>query len=110
MSEEFVEPKKNLLVSFGFGVISFIVGLSAFFIIKVIFMIPINIMTTAENIDTMKSVGSLSLLFCVYLSVKYTKTLNVVGTRKIRNIVRIFTFLIGILCLFGTVGFLSMHQ
>lgn len=87
----------NIIIRFGNGLISFIVGLSAFSIIKLIFMVPVNLMTTTENIETMKGVGGLLLILAIYLAVKFTKSLNSGGTKKSRNIKRIITIVAGII-------------
>jgi len=111
MSNEQIEQSKdNILIRFGYGVISFIVGLSAFYVIKLIFMIPINLMSTPENIDTMKGIGGLLLILAIYLAVKYTKKLNRSGTRKSRNIKRIVTIILGVICMFSTTMFFVMTK
>jgi hypothetical protein len=86
------------------------VGLSAFSIIKLIFMIPINFMATPDNAKTMQGLSSLLIIFSIYLAVKYTKKLNANGTKKSRNIKRIVTVVIGFICLMLSTVFLSIYR
>ena len=64
------------------GVVSFIVGLSAFFVIKLILMIPTNTYIayelTEQNRGLAESAGSVVVVFSIYLSIKFTKKLIVV--------------------------------
>lgn len=85
-------------------------GLSAFSIIKLIFMIPINFMATPDNAKTMQGLSSLLIIFSIYLAVKYTKKLNANGTKKSRNIKRIVTVVIGFICLMLSTVFLSIYR
>jgi hypothetical protein len=84
--------------------------LSAFSIIKLIFMIPINFMATPDNAKTMQGLSSLLIIFSIYLAVKYTKKLNANGTKKSRNIKRIVTVVIGFICLMLSTVFLSIYR
>lgn len=109
MSNEQIEQSNDsILIRFGNGVISFIVGLSAFYVIKLIFMIPINMMATPESIDLMKGVGAWLTILAIYLAVKYTKKLNRSGARKTRNIKRIVTIVFGAISMFVTTMFLAL--
>jgi len=111
MNEEILtKPEDNIFIKFGNGVISFIVGLSAFSIIKLVFMLPINFMVTPENAELMESVGALLLILAIYLAVKFTKNLNRTGTRKSRNIKRILTIVIGITCMIITTVFFAVAK
>ena len=85
-------------------------GLSAFSIIKLIFMIPINFMATPDNAKTMQGLSSLLIIFSIYLAVKYTKKLNANGIKKSRNIKRIVTVVIGFICLMLSTVFLSIYR
>ena len=85
-------------------------GLSAFSIIKLIFMIPINFMATPDNAKTMQGLSSLLIIFSIYLAVKYTKKLNANGTKKSKNIKRIVTVVIGFICLMLSTVFLSIYR
>lgn len=64
------------------GVVSFIVGLSAFFVIKLILMIPTNTYIayelTEQNRGLAESAGAVVVVFSIYLSIKFTKKLIVV--------------------------------
>ncbi|MFM4733612.1 hypothetical protein [Aeromonas salmonicida] len=104
------KPKENFLVRFGKGFISFIVGLSAFSVIKLIFMIPINFMATPDNAQAMQGLGSILVILSIYLAVKYTKNLNANGTTKSRNIKRVITVVIGFVCLMISTVFLTMYR
>lgn len=111
MSEELAtKSEDNIFVRFGYGVISFIVGLSAFSIIKLVFMLPINFMVTPGNAELMESVGAILLILAIYLAVKYTKNLNRTGTRKSRNIKRIITVVLGAVCMIITTVFLAFAK
>lgn len=111
MSEELAtKTEDNMFIRFGGGVISFIVGLSAFSIIKLVFMLPINFMTTPENAELMKSVGAILLILAIYLAVKFTKNLNRTGTRKSRNIKRIITVALGVVCMIITTVFFALAK
>ena len=89
----------NILIKVIHSVMSFVVGISAFFIIKLFFMIPINIVTTTDNLRTMEGLGSILILFSIYLSYKYTKYINGNGTLKSRIVKRVITILLGLLCM-----------
>lgn len=108
--ELFVRSKENFLVKFCNGFISFIVGLAAFSIFKLIFMIPVNIMTTSDNVDIMQGFSSILVIFSIYLAIKYTKSLNGNGTAKSRNIKRIITIIIGVICLMMSTILLSINR
>lgn len=111
MSEELLtKTEDNIFIRFGYGVISFIVGLSAFSVIKLVFMLPINFMATPENAELMKSVGAILLILAIYLAVKFTKKLNRSGTRKSRNIKRIITIVLGIACMIITTVFFAVAK
>jgi hypothetical protein len=111
MNEEVLtKTEGNVFIKFGNGVISFIVGLSAFSIIKLVFMLPINFMVTPENAELMESVGALLLILAIYLAVKFTKNLNRSGTRKSRNIKRTLTVVIGMACMLITTVFFAVSK
>ena len=104
-AEQLDNNNDNIFIRFGNGLISFIVGLSAFSVIKLVFMLPISFMVTPENTKLMESVGALLLILAIYLAVKFTKNLNRNGTRKSRNIKRTVTVVIGIVCMLITTMF-----
>lgn len=111
MSDELlVKPKENFLIRFGKVCVSFIVGVSAFSIIKLIFMIPMNLITTPDNAQEMEVSGLALIIFSIFLAVKYTKKLNANGTTKSRNIKRIVTVVIGFVCLMISTVFLAMYR
>jgi uncharacterized membrane protein YidH (DUF202 family) len=111
MSDELAtKTEDNVFIRFGYGVISFIVGLSAFYIIKLVFMVPINFMATPENAELMESVGAILLILAVYQAVKFTKNLNRTGTRKSRNIKRIITVILGVVCMIITTVLLALAK
>jgi len=93
---EIKDRSDNILIKIFHSIMSFIVGVSAFFIIKLCFMIPINLVTTADNLSAMEALGSVLLLFSIYLSYKYTKYINGSGTLTSRNIKRVITVLLGL--------------
>lgn len=111
MSEELAtKTEDNMFIRFGYGVISFVVGLSAFSIIKLAFMLPINFMATPESAELMEGVGAISLILAIYLAVKFTKNLNRTGTRKSRNIKRIITVVLGVVCMIIATVFLEVAK
>jgi len=111
MSEELsTNTKDNIFTRFGLGVISFIVGLSAFSIMKLLFILPINFIVTLENKGLMESVSAILIIVAIYLAVKFTKKLNRTGTRKSRNIKRIITVVIGIPCMLITTFLLAVSE
>jgi hypothetical protein len=96
------------------GVVLFIVGLSAFFVIKLILMIPTNIYIAYELTDQSRvlaeSTGAVVVVFSIYLSIKFTKKINRSDTRKNRNILRIVTVILGFICMFLTTAFLVISD
>lgn len=92
----------NIFIKFGYGVVSFFVGLSAFFVFKLLFMIPLNLMATPENLDSIKGIGALLIFLAIYLAVKYTKKLNKSGTRKSRIKKRVATIIAGFISMIIT--------
>lgn len=92
----------NIFTRFGYGVVSFFVGLSAFFVFKLLFMIPLNLMATPENLDSIKGIGALLIFLAIYLAVKYTKKLNKSGNRKSRIKKRIATIVAGFISMIIT--------
>jgi len=87
----------NFFIRVGYGVVSLFVGLSAFSIFKLIFMIPLNLIVTPENVDSMQSFSSILIILAIYLAVKYTKKLNITGTRKSRINKRVVTIIAGVI-------------
>lgn len=87
----------NFFIRGGYGVVSLFVGLSAFSIFKLIFMIPLNLIATPENVDSMQSFSSILIILAIYLAVKYTKKLNITGTRKSRINKRVVTIIAGVI-------------
>jgi hypothetical protein len=91
----------NVFIKFGYGIVSFIVGLSAFFVFKLIAMILmiltilITTRPTPENLTLMKGIDVLFFFLTAYLAIKYTKKLNKSGVRKSRIIKRIATVIVG---------------
>ena len=99
----------SIFFRFGMGIVSFIVGLSAFFIFKLVFMIPLNLVamqtTDESSYDLFKSIGAILVVLAIYLAVKYTKKLNSNGTRKSRNIKRAITIVAGLISMLLTTVF-----
>ena len=92
----------NIFIKFGYGLVSFFVGLSAFFVFKLLFMIPLNLMATPENLDSIKGIGALLLFLSIYIAVKYTKKLNKSGTKKSRIKKRVATIIAGFISMIIT--------
>ena len=92
----------NIFIKFGYGLVSFFVGLSAFFVFKLLFMIPLNLMATPENLDSIKGIGALLLFLSIYIAVKCTKKLNKSGTRKSRIKKRVATIIAGFISMIIT--------
>lgn len=92
----------NIFIKFGYGVVSFFVGLSAFFVFKLLFMIPLNLMATPENLDSIKGIGALLIFLAIYLAVKYTKKLNKSGNRRSRIKKRVATIIAGFISMIIT--------
>lgn len=89
---------RDLLVKVGESSVSLIVGLSAFFTIKLILMIPFNLIVKSEHGNSISSLEFPLLILCIWLAARYTKNLNSNGTFKSRNIKRIVTVIVGFLC------------
>ena len=87
--------RANIVVRLFHAFVSFVVGLAAFFVIKALFMLPLNLMATERNIDLIKGLGALLFLVSVFLAVRYTKKLNRSGTPKGRLVKRILTLIAG---------------
>lgn len=87
----------NFFIRVGYGVVSLFVGLSAFSIFKLIYMIPLNLIATPENVESMQSFSSILIILAIYLAVKYTKKLNITGTRKSRINKRVVTIIAGVI-------------
>lgn len=104
------QNNENIFIRLGNGLLSLIVGSSAFFVIKLIFIVPLNLMTTPDNAGLMESIGAFLIIFAIYLAVKYTKSLNINGTRKSRNIKRVLTTLLGVVCMFISTMFLAINS
>lgn len=85
----------NIFIRFGYSIVSFFVGLSVFFVFKLLFMIPLNLIATPENLDVIRGISALLLFLAIYLAVKYTKKLNNNGTRKSRIKKRVITLIAG---------------
>jgi len=109
-NEKTESSNNNLLIRVGNGIVSFIVGLSALAVIKLVFMLPLNLMLTPENADTMQTIGFLLIIVAIYLAVKFTKNLNRSGTRKSRNIKRTITIVLGFVCMIAINGFFVMSR
>ena len=105
-----VKEQKNIFFRFGSGVISFVVGLSAFFIIKLAFMISLNLLITKDNVEKMEGVGALLIIFSIYLAVKYTKNLNKNKSKKTRIVKRVITIVIGFICMVITTTVITMSK
>lgn len=103
------DDSENILIRFGNGAISFIVGLFALFVINVTFMTPIRLVTTQSNAGTFQIIQFILFWIAVYLAFKYTKHLNANGTRKSRNIKRTITVLLGFVCVVAFGMFLSFY-
>jgi len=110
------QNNNNILIRFGNGIISFVVGVSAFFVIKLVLMIPFNIIVAQQNIErnpgnmleewrldefetNVTIMGFVVILACIYFSTKYSQKLNRVETRKTRNIMRAITIAFGLVCM-----------
>ena len=91
-SPEPTQPK-NALLRLGSGVLSFIVGVSIFFILKLVVMVPLNIAAMSAKNEAeqgvFEGVGSLAMVFLVYLAYKLTKKINAKEIRKVRITARI---------------------
>jgi len=92
--------------------VSFIVGLSAFFIFKLLLMIPLNLSLVlfANNMDEsqISGLGGLFLVVTIYFAVKYTKRLNKNASRKSRNIKRVLTIVVGFFSMLISTVILNM--
>lgn len=91
--------KANVAVRFFHALMSFVVGLAAFFVFKALFMVPVNLMTTEKNIDLMQGLGAILFLVSIYLAIRYTKKLNAAGTPKTRLVKRIATLIVGFIAM-----------
>ena len=95
-SEPTIE-KAGILVRIGCGFTSFLVGLAAFFVLKLIFMVFVNLLAFAmlENKINFELVNFGFILLSIYGAFKYTKKLNKSGTKKSRIKKRILTMFFG---------------
>ncbi len=85
------------LVSFGNGVISFIVGFFAFTIIKVIFSFLLILFVKMKllSVVTYNEYGFIFIFISLYLAVVVIKKLNKFKTKKTRIILKIAIIIIG---------------
>jgi len=105
-----VKEQSNIFFQFGSRVISFIVGLSAFYTIKLVFLIPFNLMITPDNIEKMKDYGVFLIILSIYLAVNYTKKLNKNKNKKSRIIRRVMTIIIGFICMVVSTAFITISK
>ena len=89
----------GVLAKCWYAVRSFFVGLAAFFVIKLAFMLPLNLMATPKNVELIKGIGALLFLFSIYLAVKFTKKLNMGGTAQSRRNKRALTIISGLIAM-----------
>jgi len=101
-------PNDNIFAKIAGGFISFIVGFFAFFIFKLIFMIPLNIFANAQNYELMKGLGALVIIFCIYLAVKYTKYINRRAEKHKRILLRVLTIVFGFFSALITTAIVNM--
>jgi hypothetical protein len=94
-----VEIKTGFLIKLGNGFVFFIVWLSAFFVIKLAFMVPLNLLMPEKFSLLIGSIGTLFFLLSIYLAYGYTEKLNASGTRRGRNIQRALTIVTGLFCM-----------
>ena len=91
--------KDNFGTKLGRMVVSFLVFLSVFFIIKLLIIIALRFFVTPDNVMTIQSIGTIFLLLSIGIAAVYTKILNRSGTEEGRNKKRIITMALGIVCL-----------
>ena len=89
------KPQVGLIIRVARWITSAIVGISSFFVIKLLFMAPINIMMTPESADLLNGIGALLVLFSIYLATRLTKHINSIGPKKSRVIWRVATIILG---------------
>lgn len=66
-------PRDGIIKKIIHAALSLIVGISTFFILKLIFMIPLNL---AVNPRHAESLGAILVIVSVYLAIKFTKFVN----------------------------------
>jgi hypothetical protein len=79
------------------GGLSFIVGLSAFGIIKLLFQAPIYLMIIQGHLQTVQTLQLPLLFLCIFLAYLCTKKINKIKSVKSRNITRVATIALGII-------------
>lgn len=93
-----IKTETGFFVRLANGFVSIVVGLSAFFVIKSAFMIPLNLLLLTNLAPILEAIGVLFFLLSIYLAYQYTKKINSSGTRKSRNIKRAITIFAGVIC------------
>lgn len=104
------DSRKSVVSRIWHSVVSFIIGLSAFFIFKLLVMIPLNLFTTVRNRDLMEGVGALLFIFCIYLAIKYTKYLNTQQSTKGLVIKKVITVVVGIFAMIFSTVILALSR
>lgn len=99
MNDKFdLKPKNNSVVRLVGMAISFFVGLSAFFVLRLIIIAISNLMATPTNVGTVQSLGSIFLILSIGIAAVYTKILNSSNPAENRNKKRIITVILGVIC------------
>ncbi|WP_163826713.1 hypothetical protein [Proteus vulgaris] len=95
MTDELGKTRDSFIVKAWNLVISFIVGLSAFFILRLIILITLNLIATSNNVATMQTIGGIMVVLSIGIAAIYTKILNSSGTLESRKRKKIITVIVG---------------
>ncbi|MEX6161788.1 hypothetical protein AB6G16_09030 [Proteus mirabilis] len=85
MTDELGKTRDSFIVKAWNLVISFIVGLSAFFILRLIILITLNLIATSNNVATIQTIGGIMVVLSIGIAAIYTKILNSSGTLESRK-------------------------